>query len=243
MGQFGAVLILALVSGMLAQTLAAMEIRRIRRKDGVTVDGLLIRILDLIIIVLSSVLLQLCAWDAGTLTMTLHGLFGAFMAAAAWSDAKTGWVPDFAIVPATVLGALVAWTGYMGSPPGLMTGMWVTLGALSLFGFLVFAYLQFDWMRTTPPDAIFVLLILSTPWGMMPLWAVLTALILSILLVKTRPQWVRSLIPRDERQRLTNQMEEVLGVEAGHMDRNGWFPLGPIALFCVLVGHCANALM
>lgn len=42
---------------------------------------------------------------------------------------------------------------------------------------------------------------------------------------------------------IVTQMEEALGYEQGSKDTNGWYPLGPLALICILLGVSANALM
>ena len=243
MEQIASILITSSLCGMLAHALSSMEIRRIRRKEGVKADGPLIQGLDLFIIMLISALMQVGALDGGPEVMAIAGAFGAFLAAAAWSDAKTGWVPDSSIISALVFGALSAWCWHMGAAPNIFQGLWLALGALAVFGALVFSYLNFSWFRMTPPDFSFVLLILITPTDMVQMIVVLMALILSILLVKMRPQWVRALIPADERERLTSQMEEALDLDSGHMEKNGWYPVGPIAMLCVLAGYCANVLM
>lgn len=238
-----AIFMSSLLFSMVAQTLSSMEMRKIRRKEGVRDDSSLIKVLDLTIITLVSVLMQVGALGYGQDIMAIAGMFGAFLAASAWSDAKTGWVPDVSIIPALIFGLLSAWSWHTGSAPDILRGLWISLAALALFGVLVFSYLHFSWVRITPPDAIFVVLILVTPADLTQMIIVLCALILSIILVKSRPDLVRSLIPEDERTRLTSQMEEALGVDSGHMEKNGWFPVGPIAMFCVLTGYCANALI
>lgn len=231
----------SLSSSLVAQILSSWEISRIRRKEGVPSDPVLIRFLDLSIIFLTSMLIQVCLYYEQREIMALGGLFGAFLAASAWSDAKTGWVPDVSIAPAFVLGFMLTWFSYSSSDPSLMSGMWASLTALMIFGAIVLSYLNFSFMRITPPDLIFVLMIVFTPSGLPQMMIVLITLFLCVILVKLFPDVIRSMIPDNERKRLTDQMEEVIGYEKGYMENHGWFPLGPIALICILVGYCANA--
>lgn len=236
-------IIFALVSGLVANALTAFEMRKIRQKDGIVDSERVLRTLDITIVVLVSILMQICFMDQGVVTMLLAGAFGAFLASAAWSDAKSGFVPDVSIIPAFVFGCLLSWSAHMGHAPNLITALCIVLLGLCIFGLLILAYLHLSFVRITPPDAVFVMLILMAPTDLPQMIVVLVLIIVMLLLVKTRPDLVRALIPETERNHLTSQMEEALGAETGYMEQQGWYPLGPVVLVCILAGHCINHLL
>lgn len=236
------VIAFAVLSGLVASFVTSLEIRKIRKSEGLPQGDRILRLLDFSIVTLVSILMQICFMEFGRETMMIAGAFGAFLASAAWSDAKTGFVPDVAIIPTLILGSLLSWSIHVGMPD-LMTGLLISLGALMVFALLVIAYLNLQFVKITPPDAIFVLLIVMTPSDIPQMVVMLAVIILCLLLVKTRPDLVRALIPADERQNLTSQMEEALGIDEGDMEKRGWYPLGPIVLICILAGHCVNVLI
>lgn len=239
----GLILISSLLLSILAQVLSGREMRRgVTRRGEVRSDGRLIEGINMIIITLSSVLVQVSLIHAPMFVMISGGAFGAFLAAACWSDAQTGWVPDFAILPALVFGTLCSWWWHFGSMPDPMTALLLALGCLGLFAILILCFVALPFVRTTPPDAVFALLIVAIPADIPQMLTVLAALVACLILVMTRPQWVRALIPAEERERLTSQMEEAMDYDAGHMNGR-WYPLGPLAMICILVGVCANTLM
>lgn len=239
-------LVLMLVSSVLmalaAQSLCAQEMRRMVKKEGGRYDGAVIEWLDMTIITLSSLLFQISLFHGTVPVMLIGGAFGAFLAAACWSDAQTGWVPDSVIIPSLVLGVFYAWCLRSGGLPDPITALLIALGCLAFFGMLLLAFMLLPFVRITPPDAVFSILIVLTPKDIPQMLIVLITLMACLLLVRTRPQWVRALIPAEERARLTSQMEEAMDYETGHMEGK-WYPLGPLALVCVLVGVCANALL
>lgn len=232
----------SVILALVAQVLCGLEMRGVVRKGGGRNDGALIEWLDMTIITLSSLLVQVALLHAPVPVMLAGGAFGAFLAAACWSDAQTGWVPDSVIIPALIFGALCSWYWRFGAVPEPMTALLLTLGCLALFGLLLLAFMALPFVRTTPPDAVFAILIVITPRDIPEMLTVLAALIACLVLVKARPQWVRALIPAEERARLVSQMEEAMDYEEGHMEGK-WYPFGPLALVCVLVGVCANALL
>lgn len=235
----------AILGGLVAQILSNIEMRRISKGANVRYDGPLIEWLSVSIIFLCSLFFQVCMLQSSLTGIVTAGLFGAFLSTAALSDAKTGWVPDSVIIPALVTGALYAWRWHTGTEPDLMKTLIIVLICLGVFAALVITFLLTPFIRftPTPPDLVFAILIVATPHDIPQMLIVLLVLCAGLLLVKKRPEWVRALIPSDERSRITKQMEEVLGHEEGHMEKQGWYPLGPIALFCVMAGVCANALL
>lgn len=233
------IIILALISGLIATALTGWEMRRIRKAEGLPAAPAVLRVLDFSIIFLVSILMQVFFLQASLDTQMLAGVLGAFLAAAAWSDAKSGFVPDVAIIPTLITGALLAASIHL-APLTLMFGLWITLGGVLFFALLVLAYLNVERWRITPPDAVFVILIVMTPAGILQMLGTLVFLVLCIILVKTCPHWVRALIPESEQKHLTLQMEEALGMDEGDMVKGGWYPLGPIVLMCVLFGQMLN---
>lgn len=232
----------AVILAFAAQVLCGIEMRGVVRKGGGRYDGALIEWLDMTIITLSSLLVQVSLLHAPAPVIMAGAAFGAFLAAACWSDAQTGWVPDSAIIPALVFGALCSWYWRFGAAPDPMTALLMALGCLALFGLLLLAFMVLPFVRTTPPDAVFAILIVITPLDIPQMLVVLAVLVGCLILVKVRPQWVRALIPAEERARLVSQMAEAMDYEEGHMEAK-WYPFGPLALVCVLAGVCANALL
>lgn len=226
MMSIGTVLVISLLLGILTDVCQRAGAGR----ENVTIFAASRRLTDIATCTLGGIVSLVCVISgsmAGNLEEILPAAaFGAFLARAAVSDARTATIADEILAPLLVLAPIWKWIAVTGEAPGLVAALLMAAAGLAAYLVGWWAFMRWERFRMTPPDFVLVLVFVLIPHA--PVGHLAGAFFTGMfyLALKANPGLATAMMCEEERRRMR---EDALLMEEGE-PRGQWIPL---YMFCV----------